>query len=148
MIGNIKSILSALLALPALIALVPKIRELVIEVESPLVSGADKKAAVISMLNACAGAMTGAFGVVLPVTIVDEFAGIIIDLWVDFENLRGTFTHAPSAPVVTAAVAAQPSATAQAAEVAAPAKAESVAVVDPADANRPNELLDSAGVER
>ena len=142
MFSNIAKVITAIGALPKLLALIPEIMGLVKEVESATATGAQKKAAVLSLLQPALTAVESISGVSLPNATILAFAGDAIDAIVAVYNTLGVFKHASTDP----APAAQAAGTAPAPDAAPSAPAATASSTDPAGvmaAPPPNALLEN-----
>ena len=93
MFSSVTNIVKSLAALRMLLGLIDPIRELVRQVETPGITGALKKDAVLNLIQTGVNAAESAFSIDLPNGLIMKFAGAIIDVIVSVENAIGTFTH-------------------------------------------------------
>lgn len=105
MLSNIKNIISAIGAITGLLSLIKPITDLIHEVEVSGVSGPEKKAAVLALIQSAILTVESSFGIDLPDSLVLGFAGNIIDVIVSIENMLGRLNHGSSAPAVATPVA-------------------------------------------
>jgi hypothetical protein len=116
MITNILNIVKALPLLKQFLSLWGEVASAVKQVEQPGVSGADKKALALKVVNDLCVGIAAALSLTIPTASIVNIVGILIDSVVYVENALGRFTHA--APVM---VAAAPLMAAPVAAVAQPA---------------------------
>lgn len=101
MFANIKNIISAIGAITGLLSLIKPITDLIHEVEVSGVSGPEKKAAVLAIIQSAVLTVESSFGIDLPDSLVLGFAGNIIDVIVSVENMLGRLKHSdPAVPLV------------------------------------------------
>ncbi len=98
MFSAVTNIVKLLTTLRLLLGLIEPIRELVRQIETTGASGADKKKAVLRLVETGVSVAESAFSVDLPNDLILRFAGAIIDVIVSIENAIGTFRHREPAP--------------------------------------------------
>jgi hypothetical protein len=65
---------------------------MIVDIEKTGATGAEKKAAVISLLTSGIPVLEASFGISLPDALILKWADPVIDALVAVENLIGTFT--------------------------------------------------------
>lgn len=108
MFTAIKALFSNIGTLIALLEMAPTIENLIQQVEKPGVSGTDKKAALLTLLQDTLNVMTNDLKVKLPVTTIMTWAATIVDTLVTILTQAGVLPQHVASAAVTAPVANAP----------------------------------------